>query len=206
MAKPFLTPESKTALSDAVREVESCCSAEVVIAVRARTGSYLHAALIFGLLVGLVALAVLLYSPWIFAPVWFLVDPLVIGVLAGFLGSRSARLGRAFTPSRLRRQWVEAAARSAFVERRVHSTTGRTGILLYVSVLEREAAFVVDIGVEALAATAGWTWAVGEIEQAVRNKEDGVAIAGRLRGLALLLSPVLVRGENDVNELPNEVC
>jgi putative membrane protein len=206
MAKPFLTQVSKTALSGAVRELESCCSAEVVIAVRARTGSYLHAALLFGTLVGLVTLAVLLYVPRTFAPIWFLLDPLVIGLLAGLLGSRSARLGRVFTPWRSRRQWVEAAARSAFVERRVHSTTGRTGILLYVSVLEREAAFVVDVGVEALAATAGWTRAVGEIEQAVRNKEDGVAIAGRLRGLAPLLSPVLVRGENDVDELPNEVC
>ena len=55
------------------------CSAELVIAVRPRTGSYLHADLIFGILVGLAALAVLLFSPWIFAPVWFLIDPLLIG-------------------------------------------------------------------------------------------------------------------------------
>jgi putative membrane protein len=206
MARPFLTPESKSALSDAVRAVESCCSAEVVIAVRARTGSYLHAGLIFGILTGLVALAALLYSPTVFEPVWFLLDPLLIGVLAGLAGSRSARLGRAFTPWRLRRERVETAARSTFVERRVHSTTGRTGILLYVSVLEREAAFVVDLGVEALAATGPWRQAIAEIEGAVRNKEDGLAIAARLRGLGALLSPVLIRDENDVDELPNEVC
>jgi putative membrane protein len=206
MAGPFLTPESKSALSDSVRAVESCCSAELVIAVRARTGSYLHSGLIFGILTGLAALAVLLYSPRDFAPVWFLADPLLIGVLAGLAGSRSARLGRAFTPWRLRRERVETAARSAFVERRVHSTTRRTGILLYVSVLEREAAFVVDLGVEALAATEPWMRAVAEIERAVRDKEDGLAIAARLRGLGALLSPVLIRGENDVDELPNEVC
>jgi putative membrane protein len=206
MARPFLTQESKRALSDAVRAVESCCSAEVVIAVRARTGSYLHSGLIFGVLAGLVTLAVLLFSPWIFEPVWFLADPLLIGALAGLAGSRSARLGRAFTPWRQRRERVETAARSAFVERRVHSTTGRTGILLYVSVLEREAAFVVDVGVEALAATEPWSQAVAEIETAVRNKEDGIGIAARLRGLGALLSPVLIRGENDVDELPNEVC
>ena len=158
--------------------VESCCSAELVIAVRARTGSYLHAGLISGILAGLVALAVLLYSPWTFAPVWFLVDPLVIGGLAGLAASRSARLGRAFTPWRRRRQRVETAARSTFVERRVHSTTGRTGILLYVSVLEREAAFVVDVGVEALAATDGWTRAVGgDRDGRSANKEDGIAVA-----------------------------
>jgi putative membrane protein len=106
----------------------------------------------------------------------------------------------------MRRRRIETAARSTFVERRVHGTAGRTGILLYVSVLEREAALVVDVGVEALAAMDGWKTAVGEIERAVRNKEDGVAVAARLRGLSTLLSSALVRGADDVNELPDEVC
>ncbi len=206
MAKPFLNDESKAALSEAVSAVEAASSAELVIAVRPRTGSYLHADLGFGILMGLAALAVLLFSPWIFAPAWILVDPILIGGLAGLVGSRSARLRRAFTPGRERRLRVEAAARSAFVERRVHGTTGRTGILFYVSVLEREAAFVADTGVEALAVTEAWQRAVGEIEQAVRNKEDGVAVAARIRALAPLLGPALARGENDVDELPNEVC
>ena len=75
MAKPFLNNESKAALSAAVSAVEAASSAELVIAVRPRTGSYLHADLGFGILVGFAALAVLLFSPWIFAPVWVLVDP-----------------------------------------------------------------------------------------------------------------------------------
>ena len=206
MARPFLTDSSKAALAAAVRTVESCCSAEVVVAVRSRTGSYLHADLIAGLLAGLAALAVLIGSPWTFEPVWFLADPVVVGALAGLVISRGTLLRRALTPARERRSRVETAARSTFVERRVHSTSGRTGILLYVSVLEREAAVVVDLGVEALAATDGWRKAVGEIETAVRGGADGNEVAERLRGLGALLSPVLARGEDDVNELPDEVC
>jgi putative membrane protein len=206
MAKPFLTPESKMALSEAVRAIESCSSAEVVIAVRHRTGSYLHADLLFGILAGIAALAFLLFSPEVFAPAWILIDPIVVGVLAGLLAAWSTVLRRTLTPPALRRQRVEIAARSTFVERRVHGTTGRTGILLYVSVLEREAALVVDVGVEALAAMDGWKAAVSEIETAVRNKEDGVAVALRVKGLATLLSSALVRGADDVNELPDEVC
>ncbi|PYQ61411.1 MAG: hypothetical protein DMF53_15150 [Acidobacteria bacterium] len=206
MAKPFLTPESKAALAEAVRAVESCSSAELVIAVRHRTGSYLHSDLLFGILAGIAALAFLLFSPTVFAPVWILIDPIVVGVLAGFLASWSSGLRRSFTPLAVRRQRVETAARSTLVERRVHGTSGRTGILLYISVLEREAALVVDVGVEALAAMDGWKTAVEEIETAVRNKEDGVAVAARLRGLATLLSSALVRGADDVNELPDEVC
>jgi putative membrane protein len=206
MAKPFLTPESKTALCEAVRAVESCSSAEMVIAVRHRTGSYLHADLLFGILAGIAALAFLLFSSRVFAPLWILIDPVVIGLLAGLAAAWSSGLRRSFTPLALRRRRVETAARSTFVERRIHGTAGRTGILLYVSVLEREAALVVDVGVEALAAMDGWKAAVAEIETAVRNREDGVAVAARLRGLATSLSSALVRGADDVNELPDEVC
>ncbi len=193
MAGPFLTSESKAALSEAVRAVESCSSAELVVAVRPRSGSYLHADLIFGILAGLAALAILLYSRWEFALVWFLVDPALVGALAGLAASRSDVLRRVFTRPATRRRRVETAARSTFVERRVHGTAGRTGILLYVSVLEREAAFVVDAGVEALAATDAWRKAVGDIEEAVRRGADGIAVAARLRELAALLSPALER-------------
>lgn len=206
MAKPFLTDESKAALATAVRAVESCSSAELVVAVRPRSGSYLHADLIWGIGAALAALAVLLYSRWEFALVWFLIDPVVIGALAGLAASRSSLLRRALTPRAKRRERVEAAARSTFVERRIHTTSGRTGILLYVSVLEREAAVMVDAGVEALAATEAWGKAIGEIETAVRQGADGTAVAERLQGLAILLSPALERSAADVDELPNEVC
>jgi putative membrane protein len=206
MAKPFLTPESKTALLEAVRAVESRSSAELVIVVRPQTGSYLHADLLFGILAGIAALAFLLFSPWVFPPVWILIDPLLIGGLAGLAATWTTGLRRLLTPPAMRRRRVETAARSIFVERRVYGTRGRTGILLYVSALEREAAVVADIGCEALTSTDGWRAAVGGIEQAVRNREDGVAVAARIHGLAPLLSSALTRGGDDVNELPDEVC
>jgi putative membrane protein len=206
MAKPFLTDESKAALSDAVRAVEAASSAELVIAVRPRTGSYLHADLGFGILMGLAALAVLLFSPRIFAPVWVLVDPVLAGALAGLAASRSHLLRRAFTRRRTLRGRVELAARSTFIERRVHSTSGRTGILLYISLLEREAAVVVDLGVEALAATDAWRAAVGEIENAVRRGASGTGVAAKIRELAAVLGPILERSSADVDELADEVC
>jgi putative membrane protein len=98
------------------------------------------------------------------------------------------------------------AARSTFLERRVHSTSGRTGILLYISLLEREAAVVVDLGVEALAATDAWRAAVSEIESAVRRSGSGIEVAAKIHELAAVLGPVLERSAADVDELPNEVC
>jgi putative membrane protein len=206
MAKLFLTGESKAAFSAAVRTVEAASSAELVVAVRQRSGSYLHVGLAVGILAGLAALAVLLFSSWDFELIWFLVDPVLAGVIAGLVFSRSPLLSRAFTRRTARRGRVETAARSVFVERRVHSTSGRTGILLYLSLLEREAVLVVDLAVEALAATDAWRAAAGEIEAAMRRGASGAEVAAKVSGLAAVLGPVLPRSENDVDELPNEVC
>jgi putative membrane protein len=206
MAKPFLNPESKAALAQAARDVEACSSAELVVAVRPRTGSYLHADLLAGIVAGVASTLALLVAERTFAPLWFVVDPLVIGVVAAVVASHSALWRRALTPAGRRRRRVEEAARATFVERRVHSTSGRTGVLLYVSVLEREAALVVDLAVEPLAATDGWRRAVNELETAVRDGADGNAVALRLRALGGLLAPALPCGAEDVNELPDEVC
>jgi putative membrane protein len=206
MAKLFLTGESKAAFSEAVRTVEEASSAELVVAVRQRSGSYVHVNLTVGILVGLAALAFLLYSPWSHELIWFLVDPVVAGAVAGFVFLRSPLLTRIFTRQTARRGRVETAARSVFVERRVHSTSGRTGTLLYLSLLEREAVLVVDLAVEALAATDAWRAAVDEIESAMRRGASGLEVAAKVRGLAAVLGPALPRSENDVDELPNEVC
>lgn len=205
MAQPFLTDAAKQALSDAVRDVESRCSAELVVAVRARSGFYLHADLIAGILVAVASLVALLFSPWPFDLLWFVVDPLLAGALGGLLASRLPAVRRALTFQRVRRRQVETAARSTFVEKGVHATTGRTGVLLYVSLLEREAAVIHDLGIETLATTEAWRLAVEEIEEAVRRGEDGVALATLVRALGEVLAPALVRSAQDVDELANEV-
>ncbi len=206
MAKPFLTDEAKRALTDAVRDVEAVTSAELVVAVRARSGSYLHADLTAGILAGVAVLAVLLFSRWEFALLWFVLDPLLAGLLAGGISSRIPAIRRALTGPADRRRQVETAARALFVEKRIHGTSGRTGLLLYVSVLEREAAVVADVGLDTLAAGDAWKEIVGGIEKAVREGEDGLQVAQRMRGLAGLLGPALPCAHDDMDELANEVC
>lgn len=205
MAKPFLTDESKRHLAEAVQAVEAVSSAEVVVAVRPQSGSYLHADLLAGVAAALTTLLVLLFSSWTFALVWFVIDPVLAGILVTALSSRWPALRRILTLPAARRRRVEVFARSTFLEKGVHKTRGRTGILLYVSVLEREAEVVVDSGVEPLLTTESWQHAVGGIRQSVRLGEDATAVARQVRELAGLLGTALVRAADDVDELGNEV-
>jgi putative membrane protein len=205
MARAFLTDATKQALTGAVRKVEAASSAELVIAVRPRSGIYLHADLLAGLAAALAALVFLLYSPWTFPLAWFIVDPLLAAVAGALLSVRFPVLRRLLTPAKTRRRQVETAARALFVEKRIHRTTGRTGILLYVSLLEREAVLVPDLGVEECAASDGWKLAVAGIENAVRRGGDGAEVAARIEDLVPVLSPALVHCDDDVDELADEV-
>src|SRR5208282_5063169 len=56
---------------------------------------------------------------------------------------------RALLPRKRVEEQVRMAARAAFVQQGVSRTRGRTGILVFVSMLERRVELVVDVGVDA---------------------------------------------------------
>ncbi len=206
MHKRFLSDEAKQALSNAIKSVEARSSAEVVIAVRARAASYLHADLIAGIVAAIVTLAFLLFSSFEF-PLWsFLVEPVIVGLVVGIAASRVPALRRLLTPERVRASWVERAAHATFFEKRVRQTRDRTGILVFIALTERRALVLIDTGVQDAVAGERWKAATAAIDEAIRNGADGLAVAARIEALGEILEPVLVHSADDVNELPDEVC
>lgn len=205
MASPFLTDSTKAALVAAVRALEKGSRAECVVVVRPRSAPHREAAFL-GALVGVFAsLAVMLYVPWPFRLVWFLVDPAIVGLAAGLLVHRTPALARLLTTPSARRAAVHDAARVAFVDRGVAATRERTGLLLYVSLLERDAEVVPDQGILAAVDRVEWDPATRALVEGVRSGSDGAGVAERLQVLGRLLAEALPVGPDDVNELPDEV-
>jgi putative membrane protein len=205
MAKPFLSDDAKRAFSEAVHTVESSCGAELVIAVRRRSGSYLDGALTVAIASGLAFLAFLLFSPWAFRLEYFVIDPVVVGILAGVAASRTPALLRLATSRASRHLRVWTAARATFVDRHVDRTSRRTGVLLYLSLLEREAEVVADLGIDPALATPAWRSAVAAVGESMGRGDDGVRVAAAVRGLAAALAPVCGYVDGQGNELPDEV-
>jgi putative membrane protein len=200
----FFDADGEKALTRAVREVEAVSCAEVVVVVRRRSGSYLHADLVTGSVAGFAALSFLLLSPWPFATAWVLLDPLIVFVLSAWAGSKSGTLRRALTPPAERRGRVDTHARAAFVERRVGVTSRRTGILVYVSILERAASVIADEGVRAAVPDDEWRAAVAAIDAAAKAGRSA-AVAEAIAATRTLLARALPCTADDSNELPDEV-
>jgi putative membrane protein len=91
------------------------------------------------------------------------------------------------------------------VERGVDRTRARTGLLVYVSTLERVAEVVPDRGLAGRVDPAAWERSVAEIRATVANGGNGRAVAAQLTGLIPLIASAAPRAEDDVDELRNEV-
>ena len=200
----FFDAGGEDALLGAVRDVEAQTCAEVVVAVRRRSGSYRDANLLIGAVCAAATLAFVLFSPWPFSLRWILLDPIAVGIAAALGASYVPALQRWVTLGGELRRRVEVHARSIFVERGIDATTARTGILVYVSLLERDACVVADSGVTRRVPAAEWHAAVGEIERAARRSK-ATAVARAISALGPVLARHLPRAHDDVNELPDEV-
>ena len=203
MGARFLDHEARAAFKQAVEAIENASSAEIVVAVRRRSSGYFHANLIVGIAVAFAALAAMLFLDEAFGLIAILVDPFLVGALAAAAVELLPGVKRLLTPVSVRRREVRNAARATFVERGVHNTMDRSGILLYVSWLEQQIALVADSGVLNAFTPEALEAAERDINASMSN--GGVAVARTLESYKTRLGVVLPRRAEDINELPDAI-
>jgi len=200
----FFSDEAKQAAAASVRRVEAQTSAEVVVAVRKSSGHYGVLAYHFGL--GLAALVVsyLLVAPTVYSVGAIAIEGLLAFALGSALAANLATLRRALSRSTTLTENAKRAARAAFFDLGISRTSGRNGLLVYVSLFERSCVVLSDIGIDTSQLEPGWLAASGQLEQAVRRR-DLPAFQQALENLGPVLGRVHPRSADDVNELPDEV-
>ena len=191
------------AVARAVAGAERGTAAELVVVVAARSGSYRDLALAAGAGAALVVLLVALFAPPLFPPIAVAVEvPAVLALVTWLTHRLPAALRALATEARMRRQ-VERAAAWWFLEEAVHGTRGRTGMLVYLSLLEHRAAIVPDLGLSAAVPDAAWesiVWRADGSAGGPRTVEDIVA---GIAAIGALLRQKLPADAADVNELPD---
>jgi putative membrane protein len=193
----------KRRLADIIRAIEASSRAEILWAVSARSGSYERGPATAAGFTCSAILSFLLFSPWEFSLPVIAVAPVAAAALVGLAGATIPALVRLLSDRATRRTAVERAARAAFVERGVSHTRERTGILVYVSRLEREVVVVADKGVTDVVAPDRWRATIAPLERAVADDEGIEAMAAALDTLGALLARELPVRADDTNELPD---
>lgn len=197
-----IDPADAASVTEAVRGIEASSSAEVVVEVRSRSGSYTHADARSGALVAFAALLFILFSPWTFDPSWVpgtVLSAYAMGMLASRLSDATRRL---LTSRRDRDERVRTHAAATFVERGVANTQGETGLLVYLSLLERRIELIADRGVLDAVPVLEWN----QLMETVRMRHATTAtLVEVIRALQPLLARYSPSRAGDRDELANEV-
>ncbi|HKB67915.1 MAG TPA: hypothetical protein VKC61_18800 [Pyrinomonadaceae bacterium] len=193
---------ARAALTDCVKKIESTTDAELVLVVRARSGSYRHADYLFGALLAFAGLLFLLFSPFDFHQYWVAIDVALLFVIGSVITSRSNSLRRLLTTNKFRSAAVRNGAAAMFYEAGIANTNAEMGVLIYLSVLERRLELIADRGILKGVSALEWNQQVFELHQAGR-KADAQNLQTSLENLGALLAKHLPATGENPNELPD---
>jgi len=202
--KSFFADEARRRTTQAIQAVEAQTSAEVVVAVRRRSGSYAVAAYHCGLVALLLVTLYLLVTPRVVSIEAIALDGLLAFVLGALLSANVDALLRAVTRRKTRQAHVDIAARAVFFDLGISRTKGRNGILIFVSTFERTLTVLTDVGIDARALGIRWTQSLASLREALNRMDFAAFIAG-VEALGPVLGAAMARAADDVNELPDEV-
>lgn len=203
-AEKLFTQLDRDRIAAAVKEAERKTSGEIVPCVMDRSDDYEEAEWRLGALCGSLVLAALAavylftpaWLPWNFAE-WLLV---ILGAFAAGMGAAKLlpSVKRMFAGRRLLDQRIAQKAAQVFIDEEVFNTRDRTGILLFVSLLERRVFVLGDSGINARVLQTDWQGVVDTVVEGIAGGRpaDGLIAAIGKCGLLLERKGVAVKPDD----------
>ena len=219
-ASKRFTEEDKQAVRDAIAEAEQTTSGEIVPVVATRSGRYDRGEDIFGIVLGLVAVAVVWLLCQEIEPTagdWESGQTLAVGlgpvlltfviafVLGVVLATLVPALAMSFVGRTERQEEVQRSARQAFFEFRVRATEAGTGILIYISLLERTVWVIGDRAISDKLDQAQWDGVKDLVIDGLRSGKPTDGLCAAIKRCGELLSEHFPIAQGDTNELTNEL-
>lgn len=200
----FYSDQAKRSTRASVQSAEARTSAEVVVAVRKRSGRYGVLAYHFGVGFAASVVTYLLVAPAVYGVGAIALDGILAFLLGSLLAANLDTLLRALSRDLTLHENVGSAARAAFFDLGISRTRGRNGLLVYVSIFERRCIVLTDLGIDVARLEPGWQAVTKDLERAVKRR-DLPAFLTAVESLGPVLGRVYPRSDDDVNELPDEV-
>ena len=207
-------------IRQAVARAETKTTGEIALAVTAESARYSVYELMVALCVGVFAFAVMLpFSGGIqqmldkilwgavdwYLPAFFGISCFGITALLFFVANVPA-IDRLIIPASVRRYTVYNRALRHFVESGVYATENRSGILIFVSYMEREVRILADTGISAKIAPELWNLIAQDLAEGLGTADATGAFVRAVERCGELLAehfPAPERPKDNPNELPD---
>lgn len=204
-AELFFTKEEKERIKNTTKEVECRTSGEIVVMVVDRSDDYLDGEVIGGVVGGsLVAMAItalfLNASIWFFIPLTF-----IFFFPFRFIFRKFHPLRTAFLSARRREHAVRHRAIRAFHEKGLTRTKEHTGVLFFISLLERKVWVLADRGIHEKIGQETLNKLASQVSKGVAEGRACDALCETIKEAGDLLSRHFPCSTDDTDELPNGV-
>jgi putative membrane protein len=202
LMQPF-TPEDQAAISEAITKAEQNTSGEIVVVAAIASDGYRSFGVLWAALIALaVPLPLVLATKWPVQYIYLLQLAVFLLCLVLFQWDR---IRFALVPRAVKRARAHQRAVDQFLVQNMHTTKGRTGVLIYVSFAERFAEVIADEGIYRKMPESTWEDAVGEL---TNHLARGTTTEGFIRAIercGKILAKHFPPGKVDHNELPNHL-
>lgn len=213
--KELFSDTDRTRIREAVAQAEQRTSGEIVPYIVSQSSGYdvaiwRGAVLCAVLALFVVLLALQVYQGWSLSWLYSSWSLAVLVLVAGALGAVAtafvAPLKRLLGGDALLDREVHRRAVLAFVEEEVFDTRERTGILLFISLLERRIEVLGDAGINQKVTSDEWADVVLRVRDGIKAGKlaDGLVAAIAMCGDLLERGGVEIRPD-DINELSDDV-
>jgi putative membrane protein len=201
----FFTETEKERIEATIKEVESRTIGEVVVMVVDFSDHYADAEIIGGLL-GAGSLSLLLTVLFFHSSLfWFVTITLLLLIPFHFLFTRATSLKALLIGRHRRNEAVRERALSAFFEKGLYRTRENTGVLFFLSLLERKVWVLADQGIYQKIGQETLNQFAGAVSQGVKRARACDALVEAIQSLGQLLSKHFPIKPGDVDELSDQV-
>lgn len=219
----YLDDAGHRLVSEAVTAAEAQTSGEIVTVLAERSDGYTDVALLWATAAAFTAMSVFAAFPQVFLDAWDAsfggwdhewsageLASLVIALglmtfLAVLLVQQWQPLKFALIPSPTKTIRVRQQAVRQFKVGADGRTTGRTGVLIYLSMAEHRAEIVADESIAGKVPAEIWGEAMGDMLADIGKGRVAEGLAAGIRDVGFVLAEHFPRGAEDVNELPDRL-
>jgi len=219
MAKIRFSDADNMSISKAIGQAESKTSGEIAVAVINESYDYAIYETVFAIFGGLLYFIIMMFFVndiqlklqsmfWDYTVNYLLIfygfSTFVFIAILYFLANISA-LDRLIVPRRIMNKKVKERALRHFMESGVYNTRDRTGILIFISLLEHRVELLADAGIAEKISREKWNDIVNDIILGIRSGQLTEHLNIAIEECGKLLKEFFPIKEDDTNELPDTV-
>jgi len=190
-------------IADAITTAEATTSGEIVVVVASASGGYYATALMWAALASLAVPLPLIHTTQMPIEYIYLIQ---LGVfLIGAMLTQWEAFRFAIVPAAVKRARAHQRAVEQFLVQNMHTTEGRTGVLIYVSFAERYVEVIADNGIYKKVPHQTWEGVVAKLTHHLARGERTKGLIEAIGTCGKVLSEHFPPDQGAKDELPNHL-